>query len=133
VLCWRTVVTPCGGWQVYSSDPRWLVDVSERLATDSCSEEQRHKVAGLGFCDGPRAAALLRRWQPLVTAEGNDRFKRGLAALSEMMERLGRIRFRYEMPNALEVDAQFDIEPLGQLQAPPRGTGAREVGAESRK
>ncbi len=132
-LCWRTVATPCGGWQVYSSDPRWLVDVSERLATDSCSEEQRHKVAGIGFCDGPRAAALLRRWQPLVTADGNDRFKRGLAALSEMMERLGRIRFRYEMPNALEVDAQFDIEPLGQLQAQPRGTNPREIGAESRK
>jgi hypothetical protein len=50
-----------------------------------------------------------------------------------MMERLGRIRFRYEMPNALEVDAQFDIEPLGQLQAQPRATNPREIGAESRK
>lgn len=134
VLCWRTVTTPCGGWQVYSSDPRWLADVSERLAQDSCSADERPKVAGIGFCDGPRAAALLRRWQPLVAADGNERFKRGLAALSDMLDRLGRIRFRYEMPTPLQVEAQFDIEPLGQLQ----GRDAAKVGAtdsvkESRK
>ena len=132
VLCWRTVSTPCGGWQVYSSDQRWLSDVADRLAADSCSGDERPEVAGLGFCDGPRAATLLRRWQPLVADDGNDRFKRGLAALSEMLDRLGRIRFRYRMPTPLQVEAQLDIEPLGQLQ--PRGTDAtRGTVKESRK
>lgn len=134
VLCWRTVTTPCGGWQVYASDPRWLMDVSERLAQDSCSDGERPKVAGIGFCDGPRAGALLRRWQPLVAADGNERFKRGLAALSDMLDRLGRIRFRYEMPTPLQVEAEFDIEPLGQLQGrDPAKAGGMDPVKESRK
>jgi len=134
VLCWRTVATPCGGWQVYSSDPKWLAEVSDRLAQDSCSSDERPTVAGVGFCDGPRAAALLRRWQPLVAADGNERFRRGLAALSDILERLGRIRFRYEMPTPLQVEAQLDIEPLGQLQPREAAKAAvKDATKESRK
>lgn len=120
VLCWRTVETPCGGWQVYSSDPRWLSDVSDGLRESSCSTEERSKAAGIGFCDGARAASLLRRWQPLVTADGNQRVARGLQAISAMLERLGRIRFRYELPTPSRVHAEFDLEPMGRLLTPAR-------------
>ena len=120
VLCWRTVETPCGGWQVYSSDPRWLSDVSDRLRESSCSNEGRLKAGGIGFCDGVRAATLLRRWQPLVTPDGNERVARGLGAISGMLERLGRIRFRYEMPSPSQVRAEFELEPMGRLATPPR-------------
>jgi hypothetical protein len=122
VLCWRTVTTPCGGWQVYSSEPRWLSEVADRLEKNSCSADERPPAAGIGFCDGPRAAALLRGWQPLVTNNGDQRLVRGLAALSDTLEKLGRVRFRYDMPTARRIEAQFDIEPLGQLQQQPSRT-----------
>lgn len=117
-LCWKTVATPCGGWQVYSSDADWLDAVARSLGTDSCSEEPKLEASGLGFCDGPRAAAMLRRWQPLVVPRGNDRVARGLAAISELFERMGRIRFRYEMPAAARVEAVVEFEPLGRLLPP---------------
>jgi len=122
-LSWRTVATPCGGWQLYASDPRWLVEVEERLAAASCSEDERPQVAGVGFCDGPRAAALLRRWQPLTTPGAQDRVSKGLVAISDMMERLGRVRFRYEMPTAQVLRATLDVEPaarLGETHQRPR-------------
>jgi hypothetical protein len=118
MLCWKTVATPCGGWQVYSSDPEWLDAVVQGLGADSCSEEPKFEASGIGFCDGPRAAAMLRRWQPLVVPRGNDRVARGLGAIAELLERMGRIRFRYEMPAAASVEAVVEIEPLGRLLAP---------------
>jgi len=116
VLCWRTVVTPCGGWQIYSSDQRWLGVVSDRLKEASCSEEPRVTASGIGFCDGPRAAALLRRWQPLVRDGVEDRVSVGLRAVADVFERLGRVRFRYDMASPTRVHAVLEIEPLGQLQ-----------------
>lgn len=130
VLCWRTVATPCGGWQVYSSDPRWLSDVSDGLKESSCSEDERPRASGIGFCDGPRAAAMLRRWQPLVQPGVNDRVARGLGALAEILERLGRIRFRYEMPSQHQVRATLEVEPLGRLNPQPRRTLDAAQGAQ---
>jgi hypothetical protein len=135
-LCWSTVETPCGGWQVYSSDPRWLDDVSDRLATSSCSEDARPQVAGIGFCDGVRASGMLRRWQPLVeprpaAAPAGDRVSRGILALSDMMERLGRVRFRYEMPSPTQVRAHFEVEPQGRLAEPLRRSIEGKQGAPS--
>jgi hypothetical protein len=63
-----------------------------------------------------------RGWQPLVTNNGDQRLVRGLAALSDTLEKLGRVRFRYDMPTARRIEAQFDIEPLGQLQQQPSRT-----------
>jgi hypothetical protein len=119
-LSWRTVTTPCGGWQLYASDPRWLLEVEERLAASSCSDDERPQVAGVGFCDGPRAAALLRRWQPLATPGAQDRVSKGLIAISDMMERLGRVRFRYEMPSAQVLRATLDVEPASRLGESPQ-------------
>ncbi len=118
-LCWKTVPTPCGGWQVYASDPQWLTRVSERLSDSSCSEDEHPKVDGLGFCDGPRAATLLRRWQPLVVEGKQDRVSRGLSALSDLLERMGRVRFRYDLPTNLRVHALVDIESPGHLETKP--------------
>lgn len=123
VLCWGTVATPCGGWQVYSSDPSWLAVVSERLSTASCDQvDERPKAGGVGFCDGPRAATLLRRWQPLAAAGDKDRVALGLAALSDTMERLGRVRFQYELPTPSTIRATVEIEPLGRLTGQPART-----------
>jgi len=116
VLCWRTVVTPCGGWQIYSSDQRWLGIVADRLGEASCSDEPRIMASGIGFCDGPRAAALLRRWQPLATEGVEDRVAVGLRAVSDVMERLGRVRFRYDMGGPTRLEAVLEIEPMAQLQ-----------------
>jgi hypothetical protein len=143
VLCWSTVETPCGGWQVYSSDPRWLADVTERLASSSCSGDARPSVGGIGFCDGVRASAMLRRWQPLVEPRpdaltapkapprpaANDRISRGILALSDMMERLGRVRFRYEMPSPTAIRAHFEVEPQGRLGEPARRSMEPKPGA----
>lgn len=126
VLCWSTVSTQCGGWQVYASDPEWLTAVSERLGKESCSESPRPDAGGIGFCDGPRAATLLRRWMPLATRAPDDRVARGVEALSTALERLGRVRFRYEMPTPLTLRAVVEIEPAGSLAA-PQGTQRREV------
>ena len=119
VLCWRTVVTPCGGWQVYASDQRWLGVVSERLSEASCSDEPRVTASGIGFCDGPRAAALLRRWQPLAREGVEDRVSIGLRAVADVLERLGRVRFRYDMSSPTQVHASLEIEPLVQLNEQP--------------
>ena len=118
VLCWRTVATPCGGWQIYASDQRWLGVVAERLGEASCSDEPKVAAAGMGFCDGPRAAALLRRWQPLVREGVEDRVSVGLRAVADVMQRLGRVRFRYDMASPTRVQATLEIEPLGQLHDP---------------
>ncbi len=117
-LSWRTVSTPCGGWQLYASDPRWLLEVEERLAIASCSDEERPAISGAGFCDGPRAAALMRRWQPLTTPGVQDRVSKGLSAISDMMEKLGRVRFRYEMPSPVSLKATVEIEPPAKLAEP---------------
>ena len=117
-LLWRTVSTPCGGWQLYASDPRWLVEVEERLAIASCSDEERPSISGAGFCDGPRAAALMRRWQPLTTPGVQDRVAKGLSAISDMMEKLGRVRFRYDMPSPVSLRATVEIEPPAKLAEP---------------
>ncbi len=118
-LCWSTVRTPCGGWQVYASDPEWLNDVSARLLNASCSEDERPSAGGIGFCDGPRAAALLRRWQPFVggtqASEASKRTLHGIRALANTIEQVGRVRFEYDAPLAGRVHAVIDFEPLGSL------------------
>jgi hypothetical protein len=127
-LCWKTVATPCGGWQVYSSDPTWLASVAERLTVSSCSDDARTGAGGIGFCDGPRAATLLRRWQPLAVPGGRDRVSSGLAAVSQMLERMGRMRFRYELSGPRQIRASIDIEPLGRLLETPGKKLAAPVG-----
>ena len=127
-LCWKTVATPCGGWQVYSSDPTWLASVAERLTVSSCSDDVRIGAGGIGFCDGPRAATLLRRWQPLAVPGGRDRVSSGLAAVSQMLERMGRMRFRYELSGPRQIRASIDIEPLGRLLETPGKKLAAPVG-----
>ena len=125
VLCWETVATPCGGWQVYANDPEWLTDVSARLTTSSCIDGERPNACGLGFCDGPRAATLLRRWRPFASdtspADMHNRVLHGIHAIANMMEQLGRVRFEYHAPCAGCIRAVIDFEPLGTLE-PSRGT-----------
>jgi hypothetical protein len=120
VLCWETVATPCGGWQVYANDPEWLTDVSARLTTSSCIEGERPNACGLGFCDGPRAATLLRRWRPFASdtapADMHNRVLHGIHAIANMMEQLGRVRFEYHAPCAGCIHAVIDFEPLGTLE-----------------
>jgi hypothetical protein len=138
VLCWETVATPCGGWQVYANDPEWLTDVSARLTTSSCIEGERPNACGLGFCDGPRAATLLRRWRPFASdtapADMHNRVLHGIHAIANMMEQLGRVRFEYDAPCAGCIHAVIDFEPLGTLEPwretlePSRGTFDRAAG-----
>jgi hypothetical protein len=123
VLCWSTVRTPCGGWQVYASDTEWLGDVAERLERSSCSEEGKTPAGGIGFCDGPRAASVLRRWRPLAGEDPNDRVGRGIDALAATIEQLGRLRFAYESPAPGRLMAKIDLEPLGTLRPSPPSTG----------
>ncbi|MEY2795650.1 MAG: hypothetical protein RIR10_1366, partial [Planctomycetota bacterium] len=123
VLCWSTVRTPCGGWQVYASDTEWLGDVSERLERSSCSEDGKTTAGGIGFCDGPRAASVLRRWRPLASNDPNDRVGRGIDALAATIEQLGRLRFAYESPAPGRLMAKIDLEPLGTLQSPRPASG----------
>jgi hypothetical protein len=139
VLCWETVATPCGGWQVYANDPEWLTDVSARLTTSSCIEGERPNACGLGFCDGPRAATLLRRWRPFASdtapADMHNRVLHGIHAIANMMEQLGRVRFEYDAPCAGCIHAVIDFEPLGTLEPwrenlePSRETFDRAAGA----
>ena len=117
VLCWETVVTPCGGWQLYASDPEWLADVARELAVSSCSEEGKRKAGGMGFCDGPRAAGVLRRWRPLASDQPGDRVARGIEALATTVEELGRLRFMYTAPGAGRLHATIELEPLGRLSS----------------
>jgi hypothetical protein len=120
-LCWGTVATKCGGWQVYATDPKWLGRVSDELSKDPCGNGEKPSVAGVGFCDGARAASLVRSWRPLVLegAKGSDRLARGLEAVASAVEGLGRIRFRYETPRANRVQATLEIEPSMVPAAPP--------------
>ena len=144
-LCWETVATPCGGWQVYANDPEWLTDVSARLTTSSCIEGERPNACGLGFCDGPRAATLMRRWRPFASdtspADMHNRVLHGIHAIANMMEQLGRVRFQYDAPSAGCIHAVIDFEPLGTLEPsraalepsretlePSRGTFDRAAG-----
>lgn len=119
VLAWRTVKTPCGGWQLYSTDSEWMEKVGERLASDSCHEGPGEAAASIGFCDGPRAAALLRVWKPLTKSGGEARLSPGIAAVADALEQLGRMRFRYQTPNAREIDAVIDFEMPERASARP--------------
>ncbi|MEY3143866.1 MAG: hypothetical protein RLY21_2359 [Planctomycetota bacterium] len=112
-LHWTTVETPCGGWQVYASDRDWLMSVSNELKSNSCGEGEHPAATGIGFCDGPRAAGIVRQWRPLVVegVQGSDRISRGLDALATAVEGLGRVRFRYQTPAPHRVEAQIEIEP----------------------
>jgi len=56
---------------------------------------------------------------------------RGILALSDMMERLGRVRFRYEMPSPTQVRAHFEVEPQGRLAEPLRRSIEGKQGAPS--
>ncbi len=127
VLCWSTVRTPCGGWQVYASDTEWLGDVASRLEASSCAEEGKTPAGGIGFCDGPRAASVLRRWRPLAGEDANDRVGRGIEALAATIEQLGRLRFTYESPAPGRLVARIDLEPLGTLGATRRSDDSSEV------
>lgn len=135
LLCWSTVSTPCGGWQVYASDPQWLGEVSERLAAASCSPDVRPRTAGIGFCDGPRAASLLRRWRPLVdvragaVAPESRRVAAGLEALASAMERFGRMRFQYATPNDRRMHLVVEFEAIGTMATPAEaGAGMPKAG-----
>lgn len=120
-LCWTTVTTKCGGWQVYATDAAWLATVSDRLARGSCGAGERAGAVGLGFCDGPRAARLIRAWRPLVIEgdQGSARVSRGLDAIASAVDGLGRIRFRYETPGPNRVQASLEIEPSMIPAGPP--------------
>lgn len=118
-LYWTTVETPCGGWQIYASDRDWLMSVSHELKTHSCSGEEHPTATGIGFCDGPRAAGIVRKWRPLVVdgIKGAERIGRGLDALATAVEGLGRVRFRYQTPAPHRVEAQIEIEPKAAVAA----------------
>ena len=112
-LHWGTVATASGGWQVYASDRDWLVTVSEALARQPRADEAQDPATGVGFCDGRRAAALVRGWMPLVVdgGIGAERIARGLRALATTIEGLGKIRFRYRTPAPDRLEAVIEIEP----------------------
>ncbi|MFM7259602.1 MAG: hypothetical protein ACKO3W_03265 [bacterium] len=132
VLCWETVTTPCGGWQLYASDPDWLADVARELAKSSCAEHGKRKAGGLGFCDGPRAAAVLRRWRPLAGEQPGDRVSRGIEALAATVEELGRLRFTYTAPSPGRLQATVELEPLGRLAAARRATASQQAAPSPR-
>lgn len=121
-LYWATVETPCGGWQIYASDRDWLNSVSNQLKASSCGDGEHPSATGIGFCDGPRAAGLVRRWRPLVIdgEKGSERISRGLEALATAVEGLGRVRFRYETPAPHRVVAEIEIEPRAAVASVPR-------------
>lgn len=122
-LSWRTVQTPCGGWQLYATDAEWLARVASRLERDSCGHEAEASdpVGAVGFCDGPRAAALLRAWKPLSKPGADAALSPGISAVASAFEQLGRMRFEYRLPNARELDATVEIELPARLE----GEGAR--------
>jgi len=112
VLVWSTVETACGGWQIYGNDERSLAQIVEAVSKDPCEKGEKITASGIGFCHGPRLAAMLRAWRPLVVdgADGEDRVARGLAALSDTLERLGPMRFRYEVPGSGRVTAEIEFD-----------------------
>ena len=124
-LCWMTRATRCGGWQVFASDYTWLGATAERLDGAPCeSAADAREVAGLGFCDGPRAASIIRRWRPLAGDAPDDRVARGLEAVAEALSHLGRVRFEYTLPSAHRIDAVLRFEPRARL-APAAGEAGR--------
>jgi hypothetical protein len=132
VLVWSTVETPCGGWQVYANDRAWLDAVSERLKGDPCEQGAKAVAAGLGYCDGVRMGALLRTWKPLsapASAAGEDRVTRGVVALAEALERLGRMRFRYDFAGERTIRAEIEFDerarPAPTTRSAPAARGVR--------
>lgn len=123
-LHWMTVETPCGGWQIYATDTDWMSAVAGQLRGNSCGEGERAKATGVGFCDGPRAAAMVRNWRPLVVdgQAGAERISRGLDALARAVEGLGRMRFRYQTPGPHRVEAILEIDPAVRAVGPPTAT-----------
>ncbi|MFM7134593.1 MAG: hypothetical protein ACKO0W_09785, partial [Planctomycetota bacterium] len=123
VLSWRTVRTPCGGWQLYATDAEWLSRVATRLERDSCGHEAQasEAVGAVGFCDGPRAAALLRAWKPLSKPGADAALTPGISAVASAFEQLGRMHFQYRLPNARELEATVEVELPARLE----GDGAR--------
>jgi len=132
VLVWSTVETSCGGWQVYANDRAWLEAVSERLQGDPCAQGVKAVAAGLGYCDGVRTGALLRSWKPLsaqAPAAPEDRVTRGVVALAEALERLGRMRFRYDFAGERTIRAEIEFDerarPAPTTRAVPAARGVR--------
>ncbi len=132
VLVWSTVETSCGGWQVYANDRAWLEAVSERLQGDPCEQGAKAVAAGLGYCDGTRMGALLRSWKPLsaqAPAAREDRVTRGVAALAEALERLGRMRFRYDFAGGRTIRAEIEFDerarPAATTKVAPAPRGVR--------
>jgi hypothetical protein len=121
VLCWSTVSTHCGGWQVYASDERWLETVGSKLKAHQRAAEPLPPAAGFGFCDGRRAANLIRAWQPLVEGQGPGvvRLQRGLEAVATALEGVGKVSFRYETPSANTLRATVDIVQASRAPAAP--------------
>jgi hypothetical protein len=124
-LCWTTQSTRCGGWQVFASDDAWLGDTVARLEGAPCEvATDAREVAGLGFCDGPRAASIIRRWRPLAGDAPDDRVALGLEAVAEALSHLGRVRFEYTLPSSHRIDAVLRFEPRARL-APTAGEAGR--------
>ncbi len=113
-LCWRTVPTPCGGWQVYASDSAWLESVCGELESAGCPQGTTELNAGIGFIDGPHAGAILREWRPLARNEG-EQGNPGIDALASLLEGLGMVRFRYATPQDGRVTAELRIDPPSAL------------------
>jgi hypothetical protein len=111
-----------------------MADVARELVRSSCSKDGKQKAGGLGFCDGPRAADVLRRWRPLASDQPEDRVARGLEALATTIAGLGRLRFSYIAPGPGRLQATVELEPLGRLLresgalSPVRRSGATEGG-----
>ena len=132
-LSWKTVQTPCGGWQLYATDAEWLARVATRLEHDSCGHDAQatEPVGAVGFCDGPRAAALLRAWKPLSRPGADAELSPGIAAVASAFEQLGRMRFEYRLPNARSLDATVEIELPARLEGEGlrNGKSGREAAA----
>ncbi|MBI1302424.1 MAG: hypothetical protein GC172_01325 [Phycisphaera sp.] len=132
VLVWATVETPCGGWQVYANDPDWLEAVSAKLKGDPCEQGAKVAAAGLGYCDGARTGELLRTWKPLSLSAPDvpeDRVARGIAAVADALERLGRMRFRYDFPSERTIRAEIEFDerarPASTAPLTPAARGVR--------
>lgn len=129
-LCWTTRTTRCGGWQVFASDDAWLDAASDRLGETPCDPApEAREVAGLGFCDGPRAASIIRRWRPLAGDAPDDRVALGLEAVAEALSHLGRVRFEYTLPSPHRIEAVLRLEPRARL-APPEAAGRNLRGGQ---
>lgn len=115
-LCWRTVPTPCGGWQVYASDAPWLESVCGELESAGCPQTSVELTAGTGFIDGPQACSILRTWKPLASDDDPDG-NVGIEALASLLDGLGVVHFRYALPQEGRVSAELRIEPPSAVTA----------------